>query len=189
MHALPVAAQVAIHLVTLEAADSTSGLAKARGINDNEVVVLGDRPGECEAQRTAIEKRDTGGLGMVFGEVAHDMYADALVGQQVVADAQDEGGSHGCVWFVHCQIEALRYQNMCLGIPMEIKQIDGFSARCAAKGVERDVSLFMLQHEPLDVGDFVIVHVGYAIQKVTAEEAATAWEVYDEMLALESGGA
>lgn len=77
---------------------------------------------------------------------------------------------------------------MCLGIPMQIKQIDGFTARCEAKGVERDVSLFMLQHEPLECGDFVIVHVGYAIQKVSPEEAATAWEIYDEMLALEGGG-
>ena len=76
---------------------------------------------------------------------------------------------------------------MCLGIPMQIKQIDGFNARCEAKGVERDVSLFMLQHEPLEDGDFVVVHVGYAIQKVSPEEAATAWEVYDEMLAAESG--
>jgi hydrogenase expression/formation protein HypC len=77
---------------------------------------------------------------------------------------------------------------MCLGIPMEIKQIDGFNARCEAKGIERDVSLFMLQHEPLQAGDFVVVHVGYAIQKVSPEEAASAWEVYDEMLAAESGG-
>lgn len=77
---------------------------------------------------------------------------------------------------------------MCLGIPMQIKQIDGFNARCEAKGVGRDVSLFMLQHEPLQTGDFVIVHVGYAIQKVTPEDAATAWEIYDEMLALESAG-
>ena len=77
---------------------------------------------------------------------------------------------------------------MCLGIPMQIKQIDGFNARCEAKGVEREVSLFMLQHEPLEDGDYVIVHVGYAIQKVSPEEAATAWEIYDEMLALESSG-
>ncbi len=76
---------------------------------------------------------------------------------------------------------------MCLGIPMQIKHIDGFNARCEAKGVERDVSLFMMQHEPLEDGDFVIVHVGYAIQKVSPEEAATAWEIYDEMLAAESG--
>ncbi len=76
---------------------------------------------------------------------------------------------------------------MCLGIPMQIKTIDGFNARCEAKGVERDVSLFMLQHEPLATGDFVVVHVGYAIQKVTAEEAETAWQIYDEMLAPEAG--
>lgn len=72
---------------------------------------------------------------------------------------------------------------MCLGIPMQICAIDGFMARCEAKGVERDVSLFMLQHEPLAVGDHVVVHVGYAIQKVTHQEARTAWELYDQMLA------
>jgi len=77
---------------------------------------------------------------------------------------------------------------MCLGIPMQIKQIDGFNARCEAKGVERDVSLFMLQHEPLESGDFVVVHVGYAIQKVSPEEAATAWEIYDQMLGAEPAG-
>ena len=71
---------------------------------------------------------------------------------------------------------------MCLGIPMEIKPIVGFNARCEAKGIERDVSLFMLQHEDLSVGDYVVVHVGYAIQAVTEEEAATAWEIYDQML-------
>ena len=71
---------------------------------------------------------------------------------------------------------------MCLGIPMQIKRIDGFSALCEAKGVERDVSLFMLQHEQLASGDFVVVHVGYAIQQGPAEEAATAWEVYDQLL-------
>lgn len=71
---------------------------------------------------------------------------------------------------------------MCLGIPMQIVEIDEFTARCTAKGVERDVSLFMLQHEQLAQGDFVVVHVGYAIQKVTPEEAATAWELYDEMI-------
>jgi hydrogenase expression/formation protein HypC len=72
---------------------------------------------------------------------------------------------------------------MCLGIPMQVVAIDGFQARCEAKGVSRDVSLFLLQHEPVAVGDFVMVHVGYAIQKMTAAEAGSAWEVYDQMLA------
>ena len=72
---------------------------------------------------------------------------------------------------------------MCLGIPMQIKSIDGFMARCEAKGVERDVSLFMMQEDMLQVDDFIVVHVGYAIQKLSPQEAQTAWEIYDQMLA------
>ena len=68
---------------------------------------------------------------------------------------------------------------------MQIVEIDGFMARCQAKGVERDVNLFMMQHEALQPDDFVVVHVGYAIQKVTAQEAHSAWEIYDQMLAAE----
>jgi len=71
---------------------------------------------------------------------------------------------------------------MCLGIPMQIRDINGFVANCEAKGVFRDVSLFMLQEESLAVDDFVVVHVGYAIQKISAQEAQTAWELYDQML-------
>ena len=77
---------------------------------------------------------------------------------------------------------------MCLGIPMQIQEIDGFIAHCEAKGVTRDVNLFMLQHEELEPEDFVVVHVGYAIQKITPQEAQSAWEIYDEMLSAESGG-
>ena len=74
---------------------------------------------------------------------------------------------------------------MCLGIPMQIKAIDGFVARCEAKGIEREVNLFMLQHEKLLLEDFVVVHAGHAIQKVTPQEARSAWEIYDQMLAAE----
>jgi len=75
---------------------------------------------------------------------------------------------------------------MCLGIPMQIREIDGFLANCEAKGVQRDVNLFMMQEEQLAIGDFVVVHVGYAIQKITPQEAQTAWELYDEMLNAEN---
>ena len=74
---------------------------------------------------------------------------------------------------------------MCLGIPMKVKKIDGFLARCEAKGVERDVNLFMLQEDEVAVGDYVMVHIGYAIQRMTEQEARSAWEIYDEMLAAE----
>lgn len=72
---------------------------------------------------------------------------------------------------------------MCLAVPMQIKTIDGYQCTCEAKGIEREVSLFMLQHESLEPGDYVLVHVGYAIQKVSAEEAAESWSLFDEVLA------
>jgi hydrogenase expression/formation protein HypC len=65
---------------------------------------------------------------------------------------------------------------------MQLTRIDGLQARCEAKGVQRDVSLLMLQGEPLALGDFVLVHVGYALQRVSAEEARTTWELLDEVL-------
>jgi hydrogenase expression/formation protein HypC len=77
---------------------------------------------------------------------------------------------------------------MCLGIPMQVKTIDGFVARCEAKGVEREVSLFMLQDEPPAPGDYVMVHVGYAIQKLTEQDARSAWELLDQILAEDAAG-
>lgn len=76
---------------------------------------------------------------------------------------------------------------MCLAIPMQVVEIDGFTARCEAKGVTRDVSLFMLQGDDVQPGEFVMVHVGYAIQKVSAQDARSSWELFDQMLAAESG--
>ena len=65
---------------------------------------------------------------------------------------------------------------------MQIVAVDGFTARCQAKGIERDVSLFMLQDEPLARGDYVMVHVGYAIQKVSEQDARSSWELFDQIL-------
>ncbi len=75
---------------------------------------------------------------------------------------------------------------MCLAVPMQILSIDDFQCRCAARGIEREVSLFMLQGEELAPGDHILVHVGYAIQKVSADEAAASWELFDEMLAADA---
>ena len=72
---------------------------------------------------------------------------------------------------------------MCLAVPMKITAIDGYQCTCEAKGIEREVSLFMLQNEELEIGDHILVHVGYAIQKVSAEEAAASWALFDEVLA------
>ncbi len=65
---------------------------------------------------------------------------------------------------------------------MRIESIDGFTARCQARGVWRDVSLFMMQDAMPGVGDYVMVHVGYAIQAMSEAEAQSAWELYDQIL-------
>jgi hydrogenase expression/formation protein HypC len=74
---------------------------------------------------------------------------------------------------------------MCLAVPMKITEIDGFLCSCEARGIEREVSLFMMQGDDLNIGDNILVHVGYAIQKVSAQEAAESWALFDEMLAAE----
>ena len=71
---------------------------------------------------------------------------------------------------------------MCLGIPMRVMECDGYIALCEAKGIARTVSLFLLQHENIVPGDSVMVHVGYAIQKMSDAEADSAWLLYDEIL-------
>jgi hydrogenase expression/formation protein HypC len=68
---------------------------------------------------------------------------------------------------------------------MQVVEIEGFNARCEAKGVYREVSLFMLQGEDVQVGDHVMVHVGYAIQTMTPQEARSSWELFDELLKAE----
>lgn len=76
---------------------------------------------------------------------------------------------------------------MCLGVPMQIIEINGLTARCQAKGVTREANLLFFQEEPLQVGDFVVVHLGAVVQKLSAEEARVAWELYDEIFAAETG--
>ena len=69
---------------------------------------------------------------------------------------------------------------------MQVKSIDGYQCVCEARGVEREVSLFMMQGESVSPGDYVLIHVGYAIQKVSAEDAAESWQLFDEMLAADA---
>lgn len=70
---------------------------------------------------------------------------------------------------------------MCLAIPMQVNRVNGLTARCAIRGVEREVSLFLLQDQNVQVGDYVLIHVGYAIQVLTPEEAEASWELFDQI--------
>lgn len=72
---------------------------------------------------------------------------------------------------------------MCLAVPMQIESIDDLTARCRARGVEREVSLLLLQDEALQAGDFILVHLDCATQRISAADAQAAWELYDRILA------
>lgn len=59
---------------------------------------------------------------------------------------------------------------MCLAVPMKVVSIDGDDVVAEIDGVKREASLMLLGEEVL-VGDFVIVHAGFAISKLDEEEA------------------
>lgn len=59
---------------------------------------------------------------------------------------------------------------MCLAIPAEVKELLPDSmARVAIDGVSKEVSVALV--EDLAVGDYVVIHVGYALTKIDPEEA------------------
>jgi len=64
---------------------------------------------------------------------------------------------------------------------MRIVSIQGHMARCEARGVRRDVSLTLLDGLDVAVGDHVLVHVGYALQIISADDASESWELFDQI--------
>ena len=66
---------------------------------------------------------------------------------------------------------------MCLAVPLKITSIHGNTASCESMGMERDVRVDFIENP--QVGDYVIVHAGFAIEKINEEQAAIdieAWE-------------
>jgi len=70
---------------------------------------------------------------------------------------------------------------MCLGVPMKLLEVNYPMAIAEAKGVKRQVYLQLLPEEQVKPGDYVIVHVGFAIQKLSPEEAEETWRYLDEL--------
>lgn len=58
---------------------------------------------------------------------------------------------------------------MCLGVPMQVKSIAHDMATCEIDGVQREASLMMI--DDVQVGDYVLIHAGFAIEKIDEEEA------------------
>ena len=71
---------------------------------------------------------------------------------------------------------------MCLALPALVKEIlPGDMATVALGGVSREISTALIGD--VAVGDYVIVHVGYALSKLDPEEAAKTLELFAEMAA------
>ena len=69
---------------------------------------------------------------------------------------------------------------MCLAIPARIEQIiTEDSAIVSLGGVRKEISLALV--EDIAVGDYVIVHVGFALQKLDPEEAAQTLALFAEI--------
>jgi len=62
---------------------------------------------------------------------------------------------------------------------MQVKSLEGKNAVVEVEGVERDADVSFL--EPLMVGDYVIVHAGFAIQKLDEVEALKTLELFKEL--------
>ncbi len=66
---------------------------------------------------------------------------------------------------------------MCLGIPGEVVEFvpdQPDLARVNVSGVRRVINIGLLSDEPLAPGDWVLIHVGFALSKIDEEEAAAA---------------
>ncbi len=65
---------------------------------------------------------------------------------------------------------------MCLGIPAQVVEVvdrDGGLARVDISGVRREVSIALVDESaaPVDAGDWVLVHVGFALARIDEDDA------------------
>ncbi len=70
---------------------------------------------------------------------------------------------------------------MCLAVPSEIVRINDLMATIDVGGARREISLMLLPEE-VKVGEFVIVHAGFAIQKIDREAGIEAHRLLKELV-------
>ena len=76
---------------------------------------------------------------------------------------------------------------MCLGVPMQVTSIsDDNTAQVEFGGTELEVRLDICDRRP-EVGEYVIVHAGYAIHWIDPEEAKITQELFQDLLDMEEG--
>jgi len=73
---------------------------------------------------------------------------------------------------------------MCLGVPVKIIEKKGKEGIAEFKGVKRRISLELL--DEVKVGDYVILHAGFAIQRLDKEDALETLKLFEELEKLEN---
>jgi hydrogenase expression/formation protein HypC len=71
---------------------------------------------------------------------------------------------------------------MCVGVPMKMIEINYPAGTAEAKGVTRQIGLQLIPEEDINIGDYVVVHVGFAIEKLDKKQADDIWNTMDEIL-------
>ncbi|MBI5606544.1 MAG: HypC/HybG/HupF family hydrogenase formation chaperone [Deltaproteobacteria bacterium] len=71
---------------------------------------------------------------------------------------------------------------MCLAIPMEVKKINDNWALVEYEGTRREVRLEICDQRP-EIGDYVIIHAGFALHRIDEEEAKESLKYWKEILA------
>ena len=72
---------------------------------------------------------------------------------------------------------------MCLSIPSKIKSIDPEMNSCVVDtmGVERSASLDLIDEE-VKVGDYDLIHIGFAMNKIDEEYALESLKLYEKII-------
>ncbi|MFT3914186.1 MAG: HypC/HybG/HupF family hydrogenase formation chaperone [Anaeromyxobacteraceae bacterium] len=70
---------------------------------------------------------------------------------------------------------------MCLGVPGKILAIDGMNATVDFFGVKKELRLDIVD-EPVQVGDYVLNHVGFAIRRIPESEVQETLALFDQIL-------
>ena len=70
---------------------------------------------------------------------------------------------------------------MCLAVPSKIIRINDLTATIDVMGARREISLMILPEE-VNVGDYVLVHAGFAIQKVQEDVALDSLGLINEVV-------
>ncbi|HQA04622.1 MAG TPA: HypC/HybG/HupF family hydrogenase formation chaperone [Thermodesulfovibrio thiophilus] len=69
---------------------------------------------------------------------------------------------------------------MCLAVPSKIIELDGYMATVDVMGLKKQISLMLLPEEP-KIGDYVLVHAGFAINKMEPAEAEEALKIFQKI--------